>query len=745
MSLAKSDPLTIGSSDHFDSVAQKRLPLGAELQLALNLMPLHTWYAAPSGALTFLNERGSDYLGLSQDHPLRFGIDTGAERDSHIPFLHPDDHEETRRVWSTCLRTGGAGQVSFRVRDAVGGYRWFLSRAEPVRASDGTLLYWIGINLDIEDRKQAEFYLGEGQRLAHMGSWAFNAAGFDYWSPELFRIHGLDPDRKAPTVDEYMALVHPEDRGFVAEAIQKMLADHRGFDFTKRIVRPNGEIRHVRCVGTAATKGGTFGGFLGTGIDVTEQEELTKALRKSEEELRQMLDFAPQLIGVLGPQLERLYANRVALAYYGVSLDEWRQRSHETEIHPDDVDRVKAHFDRSLISGAGYELEMEKRLRGGDGTYRWFLVRYNPLRDDQGQIVRWYIAGTDIEDRKRDEDKLQQENAALREEIDETSMFEEIVGTSRPLQTVLSSISKVAPTDSTVLITGETGTGKELVARAIHRRSGRSSRAFVSVNCAAIPRDLIPSELFGHEKGAFTGATQRRLGRFELADGGTIFLDEVGELSPDTQVALLRVLQEREFERVGGRQPIHVDVRVVAATNRDLKAAVANGTFRQDLFYRLNVFPIEVPPLRERKDDLLMLVEYFVQRYAKRAGKNIGLIDKKALALLQSYDWPGNIRELQNVIERSVILSSGGEFSVDESWLSKETFPPASRIEASVQSKSAVELRSEREIIEAALAETRGRVAGPSGAAVRLGIPPSTLDHRIKALGINKRPFKYSH
>jgi transcriptional regulator with GAF, ATPase, and Fis domain len=322
-------------------------------------------------------------------------------------------------------------------------------------------------------------------------------------------------------------------------------------------------------------------------------------------------------------------------------------------------------------------------------------------------------------------------------------MFEEIVGTSPALQTVLSSISKVAPTDSTVLITGETGTGNELVARAIHRRSGRSSRAFVSVNCAAIPRDLISSELFGHEKGAFTGATQRRLGRFELADGGTIFLDEVGELSPDTQVALLRVLQEREFERVGGRQPIHVDVRVVAATNRDLKAAVTDGTFRQDLFYRLNVFPIEVPPLRERKDDLLMLVEYFVQRYAKRAGKNIRSIDKKVLALLQSYDWPGNIRELQNIIERSVILSAGGEFSVDESWLSKETFPPASRIEASVESKSAVEPRSEREIIETALAETRGRVSGLSGAATKLGIPPSTLDHRIKALKIDKKQFKF--
>jgi len=338
---------------------------------------------------------------------------------------------------------------------------------------------------------------------------------------------------------------------------------------------------------------------------------------------------------------------------------------------------------------------------------------------------------------------LRKENAALREEIDQTSMFEEIVGTSSALQSVLSRISKVAPSDSTVLITGETGTGKELVARAIHRRSQRSGRAFVSVNCAAIPRDLVASELFGHEKGAFTGAMQRRLGRFEMADGGTIFLDEVGELSPDTQVALLRVLQEREFERVGGGQPIRVDLRVIAATNRDLHAAVADGIFRQDLFYRLNVFPIDVPPLRERKDDILMLVEYFAQRYASRAGKTIRSIEKKTLELLQCYEWPGNIRELQNIIERSVILSSGEVLSVDEMWLSQETSQSAFRIEVSAPSKRIPEPRSEREIIEAALAESRGRVSGPSGAAAKLGIPPSTLDHRIKALKIQKKQFKF--
>jgi transcriptional regulator with GAF, ATPase, and Fis domain len=320
-------------------------------------------------------------------------------------------------------------------------------------------------------------------------------------------------------------------------------------------------------------------------------------------------------------------------------------------------------------------------------------------------------------------------------------MFEEIVGSSKALKTALSHVSKVAPTDSTVFISGETGTGKELIARAVHKRSQRAGRAFVSVNCAALAATLISSELFGHEKGAFTGATHRRLGRFEQADGGTIFLDEVGELPQDTQVALLRVLQEREFERVGGAQTIRVDVRVITATNRDLAAATANGSFRQDLFYRLNVFPIEVPPLRDRTEDILMLVEYFVRRYGSRAGKNFRSIDKKTLDLLQNYDWPGNIRELQNVVERSVILNSGEVFAVDESWLSRQPVQRRPRVAAPAPLQS--ESRSEREIIEAALAECRSRISGRSGAAAKLGIPPSTLEHRIKALGINKRKFKF--
>ncbi|HLJ16980.1 MAG TPA: sigma 54-interacting transcriptional regulator, partial [Bryobacteraceae bacterium] len=354
----------------------------------------------------------------------------------------------------------------------------------------------------------------------------------------------------------------------------------------------------------------------------------------------------------------------------------------------------------------------------------------------------------DLSDQKRAEaeiralkDQLYKENLALRDEVDRVLMFEEIVGSSKALKAALSRVSKVAPTDSTVFILGETGTGKELIARAVHKRSQRAARAFVSVNCAALASTLISSELFGHEKGAFTGATQRRLGRFEQANGGTIFLDEVGELPQDTQVALLRVLQEREFERVGGAQTIRVDVRVITATNRDLAVATANGSFRQDLFYRLNVFPIEVPPLRDRTEDILMLVEYFVRRYGSRAGKNFKSIDKKTLNLLQNYDWPGNIRELQNVIERSVILNSGEVFAVDESWLSRQPVQRQTRVSAPARLPS--ESRSEREIIEAALAECRSRISGRSGAAAKLGIPPSTLEHRIRALGINKTQFKF--
>ncbi|HEY0364961.1 MAG TPA: sigma-54-dependent Fis family transcriptional regulator, partial [Pyrinomonadaceae bacterium] len=461
-------------------------------------------------------------------------------------------------------------------------------------------------------------------------------------------------------------------------------------------------------------------------------------IREQESELRQILDLTPQHIGVLAPDGSRLYTNHTALEYFGITLEQWRQPEVVHEFaHPEDREHFLYERSKRFLDGKPHEFEA--RLLRHDGAFRYFLFRLTPLKDERGHITRWYGTATDIEDRKRAEEEIRKENIALREEIIKASMFEEIVGHSPALQQVLVRVAKVAPTDSTVLVTGETGTGKELIARAIHKASKRADRAFVSVNCAAIPQSLIASELFGHEKGAFTGATGRRLGRFELAEGGTIFLDEVGELPPETQVALLRVLQEREFERVGGIRSIKANVRVIVATNRDLEAAIANGRFREDLFYRLNVFPIEMPPLRGRREDIPLLVQYFIDRYAREAGKNIRTVSKETLDLFQSYPWPGNIRELRNVIERSVIVCDTESFSVDESWISRQ--PQRARPTSQLELPQRV-AAEEKQAIEAALTESRGRVFGPSGAAAKLGIARSTLDSKIKTLKIDKHRFR---
>jgi PAS domain S-box-containing protein len=845
-------------------------PESLNIQLLVDSIPALIHTGMPDGYLDYFNRPWLEYLGATLEQVSGWNWKA---------FIHPEDLDGIVAGWLACLSSGEVFEYETRVRRADGEYRWMFHRKVPLRDERGNIVKWYGSSLDIEERRTAEqqlrrntealqrseFYLAEGQRLGHLGSWAFDANGFDYWSPELLRMHGLDPAGKAPTVEEYLGFVHAQDRQSMADLINRLVAETIPFDATKRIVRPDGEVRYIRCVGVpfvdsqslkkyvgsaidvtehellaqelrrreaylaeaqrlsqtgswawspgedikywseecyrvlsfdpqeglprfeeffqrihpddqpgfteliqaairekaewetdyrivhpggpvrdihvvahpVLSTSGDLVEFVGTVIDVTERKRAEEKIRQQETELRQMLEFTPQLVAVFGPNRERLYVNRNGLDYLGMSLDEWRQKSFAFEVHPDDAERLESYADRASSSGPAYEVEI--RLRKHDGSYRWFLARYNPVRDEARQIRRWYVASTDIHERKQAEDRLRRENVALREEIDKTSMFEEIVGTSPALQAVLSRISKVAPSDSTVLITGETGTGKELVARAIHRRSNRASRAFVSANCAAIPRDLIASELFGHEKGAFTGATQQRPGRFELASGGTIFLDEVGELPAETQIVLLRVLQEHEFERVGGTRPIRADVRVIAATNRDLQAAIRDGSFRSDLFYRLHVFPIEIPPLRERGEDIALLVEYFIDRYARKVGKNIRDISKKTLELLESYPWPGNIRELQNVIERSVLLCETESFSIDESWLPRQpsTAEPRDHIQLPLTL-----VAEEKSMIEAALKESHGRVFGPTGAAAKLGIPRSTLESRIRSLKIDKNRFK---
>jgi len=694
-------------------------------------------------------EASTKRMFWSEEAARIYGYAPGTEPtpDLILQRVHPDDVQLLRSVLERAGQAGSDFNFEHRLLMPDGSIKHILNLAHGVREGDGNEESF-GAITDITERKVAEeairrseAYLAEAQRISHTGSFGCKASsGEMFWSEETFRIFGYDRDAK-PAVEAILKRVHPDDKAMVQGQIDSATSQGKDCNLEYRLLLPDDSVKHVHVVAHAVKdKAGSLE-FVGAVTDITERKTAEERIRRQEGEFRQILDLAPQQVRVYGPGGERLYANRIALDYYGVSLEEWQQTTglsfrSSLFVHPDDRERATRDFDANRSSGSAYELEL--RVRGADGNYRWFLARHNPLHDDKGQVKRWYVGLTDIDERKRAEERLQQENVALREEINKASMFEEIVGTSPALQAVLSRISKVAPSDSMVLLTGETGTGKELVARAIHRRSHRASRAFVSVNCAAIPRDLIASELFGHERGAFTGATQQRLGRFELANGGTLFLDEVGELPAETQIALLRVLQEYEFERVGGTRRIRTDVRVIAATNRDLEVAIHSGSFRSDLFYRLNVFPIEIPSLRERRADIPLLVEYFIDRYGRKAGKNIKRVNKKTLELLQSYPWPGNIRELQNVIERSVIVCETENLSVDKSWLSQ--LPRDTGLGCKLHF-SQILAATEKEVIEEALRESQGRVFGPSGAAAKLGLARSTLESKIRSLNINKKRF----
>jgi formate hydrogenlyase transcriptional activator len=556
-----------------------------------------------------------------------------------------------------------------------------------------------------------------------------NKRWHDYtgFSSEESRVQGWQPT------------VHPEDLPRVVAKGRDLLASGQAGEVEGRIRRHDGIFRwffmRIEPMRDAA---GNIVRWYGTQTDIEDLKQTEEKLRAEDCELRRITDAIPQAIVVQDPSGIPVYANRATLDYTGLTAEDVITPGFRERIfHPEDIERLKDHRATALTRGLPFELE--QRALGKDGQYRWFLIRYNPFRDEAGHVVRWYATGTDIHERVKAEERIRNENQALREQIDRDSMFEDIVGSSEVLRKVLRQVTKVALSDSTVLILGETGTGKELIARAIHKRSKRAPRAFIGVNCAAIPPSLIASELFGYEKGAFTGATQRRLGRFEAASGGTLFLDEVGDLPLDIQISLLRVLQEHEIQRVGSNTPISVDVRVLAATHRDLDVLVAEGKFREDLLYRLNVVPIVVPSLRERTDDLPLLVEYFIARFGKNAGKKFRAIDDRTLNLFRAYGWPGNVRELQNVIERAVILSEGDVCSVDETWLKRQspqaTTNPAFALNGLLH-------KQEKEMIEAALAGSQGQVSGSTGAAAKLGLPTKTLDSKIKRLGINKYQFK---
>jgi PAS domain S-box-containing protein len=717
-----------------------------QLRAIIDTIPVLAWSADPDGSADFFNQRWLEYAGLSVEEARGWGW---------MIAVHADDLARITDCCKSIVATGEPGEIEARLRRADGEYRWFLFRANPFRDESGNIVKWFGTNTDIEDRKRAEDALRVSERTSRLIVdcipglvCTLSADGeVQFLNRQVLEYFGKTTEdlKRWSTSDA----VHPDDLPRAIDGWRRSIENGQPYVLELRQRRADGEYRWFQSVALPARNPeGLITAWYMLLTDIDDRKRAEDDLRATERDLRLIFDSIPGFVWTMSAAGEVELVNPQMLAYFGMTLDalkEWPQF-----IHPDDRERVVALWRRTIEAGQPYDVE--HRLRRADGIYRWFQVRGCTQMDAEGHVVRWYNLVTDIDERKRAEalladalaevkllkDELYQENLALKEEVDQVSMFEEIVGSSQPLQKVLAQVAKVAPTDSTVLILGETGTGKELIARAIHKRSKRSRAPFIRVNCAAIPQSLIQSELFGHERGAFTGAFERRIGRFEAANRGTLFLDEVGELPMETQLSLLRVLQEQELERVGSSQPIPIDVRVVAATNRDLETAMANGTFRRDLYFRLNVVPLNIPSLRERADDIPMLVEYLIERYAKKAGKRFGSIRKKTQEQLQAYDWPGNIRELQNVIERAVVLLDGGTFSIDETWL-KRSSP---LFEGAAVALDVKLVERETEMIEVALRNSNGRVSGPLGAAIKLGIPRQTLDSRILSLKIDKRRFK---
>ena len=708
-----------------------------------------------SGRFLFTNSAYQKMLGYTEEELRKL---------TFLELTH-EDYRESNWEFVTELFEGQRKQfqIEKEYRRKDGSLISVSNNVSLVPGTERVPQFIMALSEDITERKSALEKLQANQELLALAQKAARAMAFDWhiqenvntWSPEQEALYGLAAGTFDGTFEGWKTLVHPKDWPLVINSLRH--AQETGdISAEFRVVWPDGSIHWLAANGQMFfdEQGKPFR-MVGFTADVTSRKLAEEELRRSEWNLLEAqrlghsgswaLDAAS---GIVKSSPEMIRQSDPQPGEDHTKPDFWFNR-----IHADDRPRVRELFERCVVEKTDYLADY--RIVRPDGTIKYHHSIGYPIMNEAGDLIEFVGTAIDTTDQvqarialeeavteiKLLKDQLFKENLALRDEVDRVSMFEEIVGTSRPLRAVLSQVIKVAPNDSTVLITGETGTGKELFARAIHKRSQRSQQAFVSVNCAALAPSLISSELFGHEKGAFTGAVQRRIGRFESANAGTIFLDEVGELPAETQVALLRVLQEREFERLGGNQAISVDVRVVAATNRDLEAAVGAGTFREDLFYRLNVFPIQIPPLRERVDDIPLLVEYFIGRYAKKAGKKFETITKKTLDLFRAYNWPGNIRELQNVVERAVIVSDNEIFSVDEKWLrcdwSRGSHGPGKS--SGFLSRDA---DRERALIEAALAESHGQIAGASGAARKLGIPRQTLDSKIRSLGIDKLQFR---
>ena len=788
--------------------------LAEKLRDVIDTMPTMVWIARTDGSNEFANHHWQEYTGLSHERTVG-----SAWQDA----VHPTDLKRHLEKWCASRASGEPFENEVRYRRAADGqYRWFLSRAVPLRDGKGEIVKWYGVSTDIEERKRAEqrlreseAYLAEAQRLSQTGSWAWSPATGDirYWSETCYRVLGFDPVGPLPRFEEFFLRIHPDDQAALRERFDKAIRDKADFELDYRVVHPEKGIRDIQAVGHAVLDAsGNLSEFVGTVIDVTERKRAEQELRQSETDLRTKNDRLKLLLNVTNQISSSLELREVLRAVSSnirdvmhcdavfVSLvdsasgtprlyvldfpqskgfikDETvytisgaGKRVLETlkplvvdvsdpaAVPPEIYDKVVA---EGLKSACLIPLVNRGRVVGGLTIARTTETSFTPedvefLSQASGQIaiaIENALAYREISELK---DKLAQEKLYLEEEIRSEMSFENIVGNSPALKHVLELVETVALSDSTVLLLGETGTGKELIARAIHDRSRRTQRTLVKLNCAAIPTGLLESELFGHEKGAFTGAITQKIGRLELADQGTLFLDEVGDIPIEIQPKLLRALQEREFERLGSTVTRKVNVRLVAATNRDLEKMIAAREFRSDLFYRLNVFPIRIPSLRERKEDIPLLVSYFVQKFAKQTQKEIESVPSAAMKGLTAWEWPGNIRELENFIERAVILTRGKALEVPLTELRKtetETVTNPAVINKKRTARKALSSRPEinagadeyerkqREEIIQALTACKGRIGGTDGAAIRMGINRTTLMYRMRKLGIYAKLF----
>lgn len=709
------------------------------LNLAVDTAKLAVWQLNIDSRELLWNDRHLEFYGITRDE---FNNDIEAWRNQ----IHPDDKKYANKRFQEVFEGKSIHDVNFRIIKSNGDLRYLTGSAAPI-VIEGELVKVIGVNRDITDQKVTEEHLKKTfsqldlvVKTAKLGVWSFDVnTGEVIWNDRQYEIHGISQSEFDLTIESYNKLVHPEDLEYLFDQQAEVYKSKSVYDINFRIIRPDKEVRYISASATPVNIDGELDRIIGVNEDVTERKESEKNFKESEERIRLFTQNVPDFLLQIDRTGKINYINKTL---EGLTQEDVIGSSVYSWIPKESIEKFKDKLENVFKSGGGETIEYP-----GNGLKNepiWFESQLGPL-EKSGEITQVIIVSRDITERKIAEldlkkalieiielkQQIEAENIYLKEELKLEGSFVEIVGSSKSLRKVLKQVEQVAKTDSTVLILGETGTGKELIARAIHNASDRKGKPMVKVNCSSLPADLIESELFGHEKGAFTGALNRKIGRFELANGGTIFLDEIGDLPIGLQTRLLRVLQESEFERVGGEKTIKVDVRVITATNRNLAKQVLENDFRQDLYYRLNVFPIECPPLRNRVEDIPSLVHHFVNKYNHKVNNKIKTVHQKTIEQLMHYNWPGNIRELENVIERAIIVNQGGQLRLGKWFLD-------SNVDIIVTDDLSTLETVERDYIIKVLEKTNWKIRGKNGAAQILGMQPTTLESRMKKRDIKR-------